>query len=176
MKRTQRIVLTIFALLLTIAMTAGADQGSRGGGGGGSSGYHGGGGSYGYHGGGGGGSYGYHGGGSSYGYRGYGGGGSRYYGGGFWGGSGYYGGVWVGPGWGAWGPGWWGPSVYPYYVSPPVVIEQQPQTYIQSTPAPEEQVYWYYCQNPQGYYPYVKKCPNGWMKVVPPASPDEESE
>jgi len=158
MKRVQRLIFTILALLLTIAMTASAEQGWRGGGGGG-------GGSYGYRGGGGG----------TYGYHGYGGGGPHYYGG-AWGGSGYYGGVWLGPGWGAWGPGWWGPSVYPYYVAPPVVIEQQPQTYIQSTPVPEEQVYWYYCQNPQGYYPYVKKCPTKWLKVVPPSSPDQETE
>ena len=152
MKRALHLIVTVLALLLTTTMTASADQGWRGGGGG----------SYGYRGGGGG----------SYGYHGYGGGGPRYYGG-AWGGPGYYGGAWVGPGWGAWGawgPGWWWPPAYPYYVAPPVVIEKQPQTYIQSTPAPEEQAYWYYCQNPQGYYPYVKKCSTKWMKVVP--SPD----
>jgi len=27
--------------------------------------------------------------------------------------------------------------------------------------------YWYYCRKPEGYYPHVKKCPDGWMKVVP---------
>ena len=31
--------------------------------------------------------------------------------------------------------------------------------------------YWYYCQNPQGYYPYVNSCPGGWMKVVPQPPP-----
>ena len=79
--------------------------------------------------------------------------------------------VFVGPGfwwprpW--WGPGWWGP---PYYNLPPVVV-QQPAIYAQPAPSPEEQQYWYYCQRPQGYYPYVQQCPNGWMKVVPPATP-----
>jgi hypothetical protein len=148
MKRAMRLIFSVFVLLMTTAITASADR----------SGSHGGGGFYSYQGGGGGGAYGYHGGG----------GWPRYYGGSAWGGSGYYGGFWGGPGWGVWGPGWWGPSVYPfYYVTPPVVIEQQPRTFIESTPAPEEQGYWYYCQNPPGYYPYVKRCSKGWMKVVP---------
>jgi hypothetical protein len=109
----------------------------------------------GYHGGG------YHGGGY------YGGG---YHGGGYHGG-GYYGGVWIGPGWGwgGWGP-WWGAPYYPYYASPPVV-EQQAPVYVEPTPQREEQSYWYYCQNPEGYYPYVQNCPGGWMKVVPQPAP-----
>ena len=88
-------------------------------------------------------------------------------------------------------PGWW-PVVglglglgmwelsrpyyaYPtYYSAPPVIIQQQPQeVYIQ--PAPQyvpaqpatEQYYWYFCKEANGYYPYVKECPQGWMKVVP---------
>ena len=72
---------------------------------------------------------------------------------------------WPGP-W--WGPGWWGARYYSY--SPPVVVQQAP-VYVQPSPASEELYYWYYCQKPQGYYPYVQQCPNGWMKVVPPASP-----
>jgi hypothetical protein len=102
---------------------------------------------------------------------------------GHWGG-GWRGGVWIGPGWGwGWGPGWawdpwlWGPPYYdvynPYYAAPPVVI-QQPQQYVQPAPQAEEQsYYWYFCGNPQGYYPYVKKCPSGWMKVVPPSTPPD---
>ena len=84
--------------------------------------------------------------------------------------------VWIGPGWGAWGPGWggWGFPVYPYYATPEVIIQQQPQVYVEPQQTqPEEEGYWYYCPNPQGYYPYVKKCPTGWMKVVPsPPQPD----
>jgi hypothetical protein len=78
----------------------------------------------------------------------------------------------IGPGW---GPGWWGPPAYPYYPyysyypAPPVVVEQQPQGYVQQN-QPESD-YWYYCQNPEGYYPYVKSCPGGWMKVVPETVP-----
>lgn len=89
----------------------------------------------------------------------------------------FRGGVWIGPGW---GPGWWGAPYgygYPYYPAPPVVIQQQPQEYIhQPAPAaePEQRSYWYYCKEAKGYYPYVKKCPGGWMKVVPtpPQAPE----
>jgi len=101
---------------------------------------------------------------------------------GHWGG-GWRGGGWIGPGWG-WDPWLWGQPYYnpyydgynPYYASPPVVIQQQPQQYVQPAPQPEEQSYWYFCGNPQGYYPYVKKCPGGWMRVVPRSvPPDYES-
>jgi hypothetical protein len=69
------------------------------------------------------------------------------------------------------GPGWWGPP-YHSYPAPPVVV-QQPPAYVQPEPAPPAQApaYWYYCPNPQGYYPYVQQCPNGWMQVVPSAPP-----
>jgi hypothetical protein len=98
-------------------------------------------------------------------------------GGGHHGGGGYHGSwhgsIWIGPGW--W-PGW-SPAYYPYYYSyypyypeTPAVIQQQPSVYVQ----PKEQYYWYFCQKPVGYYPYVKECPGGWLKVVPPAPPDEK--
>jgi outer membrane protein OmpA-like peptidoglycan-associated protein len=87
-------------------------------------------------------------------------------------------GVWFGPGW--WGPGWWGPGWpyyypynYPYYESPPVV-QQPPAEYIEPPPQSEEQDYWYFCQDPEGYYPYVKKCPKGWMRVIPSPPPTQE--
>lgn len=82
--------------------------------------------------------------------------------------------VWLGPGWGP----WWGPYYpyyYPYYTAPPVVIKEEPGEYIHRTPEASEPVYWYFCKDPEGYYPYVKRCPKGWLKVVPPStSPDEE--
>jgi hypothetical protein len=49
------------------------------------------------------------------------------------------------------------------------VIEQQPQAYVQQHQ--QESDYWYYCQDPQGYYPYIKSCPGGWMQVVPDTAP-----
>ncbi len=74
-----------------------------------------------------------------------------------------------------WGPRpYWGPPMvvappYPYYV-PPAVVVQQPPVYVRQ-PQPEEPDYWYYCENPRGYDPYVRRCPGGWMKVVPQTVP-----
>jgi hypothetical protein len=94
-------------------------------------------------------------------------------------GSSWHGAIWIGPGWGGWDP-WWGPPYYPhyypyyrnypYYPETPAVIQQQPPVYVQ----PKEQYYWYFCQNPEGYYPYIKNCPGGWLKVVPPTPPGEK--
>jgi hypothetical protein len=83
---------------------------------------------------------------------------------------------WWGPGWGWRGPGWGASYPYysPYYSSPTIVIRQSPTTFIQRTPEPAQEYYWYYCRNPEGYYPYVKQCPDGWMKVVPSAPADGE--
>jgi hypothetical protein len=79
---------------------------------------------------------------------------------------------------GPWWPGYGGypgyPYAYypaPYYPAPPVVVQQQPQVY--AKPARSQSDYWYYCQNPQGYYPYVRRCPGGWMKVVPQTTPPD---
>ncbi|HEX9078316.1 MAG TPA: hypothetical protein VF795_01930 [Desulfuromonadaceae bacterium] len=86
--------------------------------------------------------------------------------------------IWIGPGWGPgwWGPGWWGPPYpYPYYTQPPVIVQQPPDIYMEQ-PQSEEPSYWYYCPNPKGYYPYVKQCPNGWMKVVPSPPPPQRKE
>ena len=76
------------------------------------------------------------------------------------------------------GPWWpWYPyypyySYYPYYYpAPAVAVGQQPQEYADS--GQQQSDYWYYCQNPQGYYPYVKSCPGGWMKVVPQTTPPQ---
>jgi hypothetical protein len=85
------------------------------------------------------------------------------------------------PGWGArpwwgyhrpwWGPGVWGGWYPSYYYGDPSVIVQQPPVYVE--PTPPAQQFWYYCQNPQGYYPYVKDCPFGWVQIIPQsASPD----
>lgn len=65
---------------------------------------------------------------------------------------------------------------YPYYYPPAVItLPTRPPAYIQQTPSDSRQYpvgYWYYCTAPEGYYPYVKECPNGWRQVdpTPPAS------
>jgi hypothetical protein len=85
----------------------------------------------------------------------------------------------LGPWW-PWYP--WYPYYYPYYSyypyypyyapAPTVAVEQQPQQYTDS--GEQQSDYWYYCQNPQGYYPYVQSCPGGWMKVVPQTTPPQQ--
>ena len=58
------------------------------------------------------------------------------------------------------------PYVYPPLVvaPPPVYIQPPPRVYVQPPPP---QPYWYYCDTPPGYYPYVQQCPGGWRQVIP---------
>jgi hypothetical protein len=97
-------------------------------------------------------------------------------------GFGFGGGFWD-PWWG-WGPAdYWGyPYSYPYYYpaypayyAPPAGYAPQPgyapppgstpETSTQAMGAPPPQ-YWYYCDNPQGYYPYVQNCGAAWRQVA----------
>jgi hypothetical protein len=86
------------------------------------------------------------------------------------------------------GPAWYGPPVWaprpywaypavipapPVYYAPAPVVVQQPPAYVRQ-PASDESDYWYYCESPRGYYPYVKSCPGGWMKVVPETVPPDQ--
>jgi hypothetical protein len=57
------------------------------------------------------------------------------------------------------------------YAPPPVVYSPPPVVVTPAVPAYVQQPTqtWYYCDNPQGYYPYVNSCNSGWRQV--PASP-----
>ena len=75
-----------------------------------------------------------------------------------------------------WGVGWpygyyggWPYVGWPYY---PLAAAQSPPAYNQS--AQRYSYYWYYCQDPQGYYPYIKNCPGGWITVVPKMTPPNQ--
>lgn len=64
--------------------------------------------------------------------------------------------------------------VQPYYVEqayagPPVMsAPPPPQNAAQiSTLAMPGSQWWYFCKNPNGYYPYVRECQSGWEKVSP---------
>jgi hypothetical protein len=72
------------------------------------------------------------------------------------------------------------PGAYYYprgYYSSPVIAPSAPIVYIQrETPVtsqtqPAQTSYWYYCRNPEGYYPYIKQCPEGWLQVAPQPAP-----
>ena len=90
------------------------------------------------------------------------------------------GGFFIGPGWGCWGV--WGCG-YPYYYPPSVIPAPMPEpsTYIEEDESYGEDnvrygssrpaYYWYRCDNPSGYYPYIKECPAGWRRVVPGEAP-----
>lgn len=93
---------------------------------------------------------------------------------------GYYNGIGLGLGLLGLGYGlgyYGGPYYSPYYAYPPTVvtIPVTPPVYIQQSPPVTQQYppgYWYYCNNPDGYYPYIKECPQGWQQVDPiPSSP-----
>ncbi|HEY8094862.1 MAG TPA: hypothetical protein VIE65_02055 [Methylobacter sp.] len=110
--------------------------------------------------------------------RGGGGHGGGHYGGGWGHGhGGYYGGFGLGLGLG-YGLGYYGAPYYsPYYAYPPAVVAvpAAPPVYIQQAPPVVQQNpsgYWYYCNDPEGYYPYIKECPQGWQQVEPiPSAP-----
>ena len=74
-------------------------------------------------------------------------------------------------GYGGYGYGY-GPSYSPMAAMPappPVYIQREdmpPQDDMQP-PGPLPANYWYYCRAPEGYYPSVKSCPDGWEPVAP---------
>lgn len=135
------VVIIVIGIVLCLCFSSGAFS-ARGGGGHGGGGHGGG-----FHGGG------FHGGGwhGYYGFR-----------------AGFYGPYWGWPGFGPWGY----PYAYPYgysYPYPYPYSYSSPAYPSAALPAPSQpqQSYWYYCQDPKGYYPYVQSCPGGWVQVTP---------
>lgn len=78
-----------------------------------------------------------------------------------------------------WGWGWWSHEPGPFYPPavvhvPPqiIVVPQQPQTYVQRQQEQSPpQFVWYWCTDPQGFYPYIQQCKSAWMKVIPEMTP-----
>jgi hypothetical protein len=71
---------------------------------------------------------------------------------------------------------WYYPPYYtypPYTYAPYPSAPAAPTTYIEQGSAQPAQgsSYWYYCEASKTYYPYVKECPAGWMRVVPQVTP-----
>ncbi len=73
---------------------------------------------------------------------------------------------------------------YPYPVYPQVIVEPAPpvvymerevpasSTRVLNSQPPEQSNDWYYCHNPEGYYPYIKSCSSSWQRV--PAQPGSQ--
>lgn len=60
-----------------------------------------------------------------------------------------------------------------FFARPGGVVTPWPYWYTYPSPAYAQPQYWAYCQNPEGYYPYVQECFGGWVPVVPaPPAPD----
>ncbi|RFC36744.1 MAG: hypothetical protein DID92_2727743521 [Candidatus Nitrotoga sp. SPKER] len=91
---------------------------------------------------------------------------------------------------------YYGPSYYgsPYYYPPAPVyyppVQPAPVVYterrddppIRTQEAPRnlaqnvQTSWWYYCVDSNGYYPYVNKCPGGWLRVAPQPAPDSDDQ
>jgi hypothetical protein len=61
------------------------------------------------------------------------------------------------------GPAYWLSQAYA--PAQPVYYIERSEEELQTESA------WFYCENDAAYYPYVTKCPTGWVKVAPPAQP-----
>lgn len=61
------------------------------------------------------------------------------------------------------------PGFAPGPAEPPEYVEREPQPDEPAEPAqaPPQPGYWYWCTDPQGYYPTVRECPQGWLQVAP---------
>jgi hypothetical protein len=91
--------------------------------------------------------------------------------------SGYYGhGGFRGYGWGGYygAPLFWGgydalPYNYEFYApefAAPMISPGYTGESV-APAAPPQSAWWYYCDNPQGYYPYVQQCMSHWQRVSP---------
>jgi hypothetical protein len=73
-------------------------------------------------------------------------------------------------------PGTWGYPAYPppVIVGPPIVVSPPPPPLVYvERPRDEEPPadgFWYWCAAPQGWYPEVNDCPQGWQPVPPRAA------
>lgn len=85
--------------------------------------------------------------------------------------SGFYGYNYYGPRYYGYGDPFFYPRSYNYGST--VIMPMTPPVYIQKeevTPTQPQVNYWHYCRDPDGYYPYVEKCPGGWLQVAPQPS------
>lgn len=68
--------------------------------------------------------------------------------------------------------GWWFlyDDVYPYSAFGPYTgfgFYPYVAPYVSAPPASPPPGAWYWCQSAEAYWPYVRRCPEGWQVVVP---------
>jgi hypothetical protein len=79
-------------------------------------------------------------------------------------------------------PGYYAqPPYYAYSYPPAIAMQSSPPVYIERGDQQDEKqdqlqlqqppAHYYYCTDPQGYYPYVRVCPRGWEQVPAQPSP-----
>jgi len=89
--------------------------------------------------------------------------------------------------WRGWNGGWWGGGWYPYaypvpypypypYPYPVYVLPDEETSQSFYTEQPPEDIHWWYCRNPPGYYPDVVQCPDDWVAVTPGTPPPPPTE
>ena len=65
---------------------------------------------------------------------------------------------------------WYPEPVYPFPAEGPPAFAAEPPP----PPPPPPPHLWYRCAAPAGFYPYVKRCPGGWL-AVPAAPPSADA-
>jgi hypothetical protein len=65
---------------------------------------------------------------------------------------------------------WWADGGWYFYDAPIYPYPDYVSQYVYQEPTEDNGDYWYYCRDPQGYYPYVKRCYGSWEPV--PAEPE----
>lgn len=75
------------------------------------------------------------------------------------------------------------PAYYPAVQPAPVIYtERKDSSQINTQGAPinsaqaAQESWWYYCVDAKTYYPYVKQCPGGWLRVAPQPAPGSGSQ
>lgn len=75
------------------------------------------------------------------------------------------------------------PVYYPPVQPAPVIYTERrddPQIRTQEAPRNSSQniqaSWWYYCVDSKAYYPYVNKCPGGWLRVAPQPASDSDDQ
>ncbi len=59
------------------------------------------------------------------------------------------------------------PRQSPYYPPTVITVPATPLVYIRQPLVAQRypENYWYYCNNPEGYYPHIKDCRSNWKQV-----------